>query len=165
MQIANCWVQINELGSNARKERVTPAECQVLRKLFGVKVVGQTKPTNPITHLHIVGEDKRSVTDEFSRLTQRYGEKLIGEMFPGENPGCPDTFKAAGFEETEEKQPKEGKKHVIEPLASLKKGDDGADMEAESAQVTALKKQIEDLKKSQEVKVPSEPVKPTEPKK
>lgn len=118
---------MDELGSNRCKVNVTPPQCQVYRRLFGKKVPGQSKPTNPITHLAITGECDSE--NEFNRLSNMFGEKLINEVFPGENPNFPLTFAKAGFEETEQPEPNSGKKHDIPELQDLPKGDEGKDME------------------------------------
>lgn len=132
MQLATIWLEMDELKNNLRLTNITPAQAQVLRRQFGKKVPGQAKPTNPITHLKITGQNKRTASNEYSRLVLRYGEKLVTDMFPGENPNCPLTFKDAGFKETEQPEPEYGTKHEILPLAKLPVGDSGEDIEQEN---------------------------------
>ena len=83
MQVANVWLQLNELGSNVQLKRITPAEALIVRKLHGVKVEGQTKPTNPLSHIDILKEDvKRDNEAEYSRLAKKFGNKVVETAFP-----------------------------------------------------------------------------------
>lgn len=174
MQLANIWFNLNELGSNVGKQGVTPAECQVIKRQFGYKSPGTNETSNPITHIDVLKEEvKRTANEEYTRLCQRYGERLVKDMFPGENPNIPETFEKAGFSTTDEKAPKANPK-VLErlPLAELPKGDlkgtitaADAKLVEESAtqmkQVEELAKQVEDLKKQlAEATAPDAPVKP-----
>jgi hypothetical protein len=159
MQLANVWFSLNELGSNVRKAGVTPAECQVLKRQFGYKAPGTNETSNPITHLDILKEEvTRSASDEYTRLCGRYGEKLVKDMFPGENPNIPETFEKAGFTATDETEPKKNPKELERlPLAALPKGDkstlSAADVQliaASAVQQQALAdatKEVADLKK------------------
>lgn len=147
MQVANVWLQLNELGSNVQLKRITPAEALIVRKLHGVKVEGQTKPTNPLSHIDILKEDvKRDNEAEYSRLAKKFGNKVVETAFPGENPKLPQTFAEAGFENTDEAAPKEGKAMEVASLATLPKGDKGNDLDPElaskDAEIAALKTQI-----------------------
>ena len=131
MQTAHAWVKINELGDNAQIKHITPAEALVIRKQFGVKLQGQSKPTNPITHLDEQKDVDRSVDTEYNRLVKKYGDKLISTVFPGEAPQLPSTFSAAGFEVAEEGEevgekpkaggPEAGKGTEVIPLTKLSK--------------------------------------------
>jgi hypothetical protein len=178
MQLANIWFNLNELGSNVGKKGFTPAECQVIKRMFGYKSPGTNETSNPITHVDILKEEvERTANEEYTRLCGRYGEKLIKEMFPGENPNIPKTFKEAGFEQTAEAQPKANpKEHDRLPLAELPKGELKGTVTAADAKLVEesqkqllvnldLQKQIEELKKQLADKnsadKPVEPVKPT----
>jgi len=122
MQIGHAWVEINDLHDNVQLRNITPAEALVIRKQFGIKVPGQAKPTSPITHLDVrIAGIARTKDDEFTRLVKKYGDRLIGTVFPGENPNIPLTFKEAGVEATEESAPKAGKPTEVVELAKLDK--------------------------------------------
>lgn len=135
MQTAHAWVEINDLHDNVQFKHITPAEALVARKQFGVKIAGQARPSNPITHLDIhTKEVERSKDQEYTRLVKKYGEKKIAEVFPGENPNIPLTFKDAGFEVAKEGEshqdangnnksksgsPQDGGATVVQPLTQL----------------------------------------------
>jgi len=148
MQIANVWLKISEQGNQVLLKRVTPAECQVLRRDFGIKVAGTNQLTNPFNHVDVLKEDvERDNNTEFGRLVQKYGQKKVESAFPGENPKIPVTFKEANVVGMDAEPPKAGKYHDIPPLTE--KPDSGEDMEETKAtnnEVAALKKQIEELK-------------------
>ena len=131
MQTAHAWVKINELGDNAQIKHITPAEALVIRRQFGIKLQGQSKPTNPITHLDEQKGVDRDTAAEYNRLVKKYGEKLITTVFPGDAPNIPSTFSAAGFEVAEEGEevgekpkaggPEAGKGTEVVPLTKLSK--------------------------------------------
>ena len=157
MEVAHGWVEVNSLHDNVRVKHITPAEAIVMRSQFGVKIDGEAKPTNPLTHLD-VHPDKlvRSKDQEFSRLVRKFGSKLISKVFPGENPNIPLTFKEAGFEATEESEPKAGKLPEIIPLASLSKeetSDEESVVQASArvAQQDLVKQQSEQIAKLTEL--------------
>ena len=158
MEVGDAWLQVNELGSNVALKRITPAEAAIYRTQFGIKVAGQSKPTNPLTHLDIdVARIQRSDSDEYARLARKFGDKLIKEAFPGVNPKMPKTFVEVDLHDKDEKgqivplpkAPDKGKEIVIEPLAKLKP-DNGADIEPASnaaQQIADLTKQVAELTK------------------
>lgn len=124
MELANVWIKVNDVGSQVQKKRISPAEAIVLRYQFGVRVEGQAKPMSPFDHLHITESVDRSENDDFQRLHGAYGKVLMDKVFPGENPKIPLTFKEAGFEQTDEKEPKPGKHfHQYIDLAKLPKAE------------------------------------------
>jgi len=143
MQLANIWLEVNDLHSNANLKNVTPAECLIYRNQFGRKISGQATPTNPITHLALLPDVTRSNDEERTRLCRRFGDEQVAKAFPGDAPQFPLTFKEAGFEVTKDAAPASGKKHEILPLASVGKGDDGSN---DAAEVAALKAELAALK-------------------
>lgn len=119
MQTANAWVEINDLHDNVQIKNITPAEALVTRKLFGVKIAGQAKPMNPITHLDINSKEvTRTKEQEYARLVKKYGDKKISEIFPGENPNIPDTFKEVNLD-IKGKEPEKGDETQVTELAKL----------------------------------------------
>lgn len=122
MELADVWIKINDNGSQVKKSRISPAEAIVLRSQFGVRVEGQAKPLSPFDHLHINDSTERSADSDFQRLTNQYGKVMMDKVFPGENPNIPMTFETAGFEETNDLEPKAGKAfHKYEDLNKLPK--------------------------------------------
>lgn len=148
MQTANAWVETNDLHDNVNMRELTPAEALIVRKQFGIKVAGQSKPTNPITHMKINSTDiNRSKDDEFTRLTRKYGEKLVTQVFPGENPNIPMTFKEIGFEESDVATPPAGKPMEVVPLSKLSRADTSDEQSVkELAMIEVQKQEIEKLK-------------------
>jgi hypothetical protein len=99
MEVGNCRLKINKLGSDVPKNTVTPAEVQVLRKAFFESANG-----DPITEIEVFGTTKRSDANEVQRLRTRYGSLKPGKdakayvetMYPGETPRLPQTFEELG---------------------------------------------------------------------
>lgn len=159
MQTATIWLELDStLKNNVRKSGVTPAQAAILWQMFGKEITGQTDRTNPFHHIVIEGEQGTSDAEEYSRLAHIYGggkDSVLKAVFPGNNPKLPQTFKEIGLSETEQPEPKSGKKHTIEPLASLPKGDltDEERLQAASAThplqetVVSQKAKIEDQQK------------------
>lgn len=144
IQRANIWFKVNELGDNIQKKNVSPGECLIIRKQFGIKVKGSSKPLSPITHLDIIGESDGNVEDEYSRLGRVYGSKVVEGVFPGENPNIPLTFVSVGLDETKDKEPEKGVEPVIVPLAQLPKEETvDAESAAEIAERDGLKKLLQ----------------------
>lgn len=146
MQLAHAWLKVNELGDLSRVQNITPAQAILLRAHFGVRIEGEARPVNPLEHLHITGETDRSSSEEYARLTRIYGAAVMKEAFPGEAPEMPKTFEAAGFEETEEKEPKKGKEQVTPELAKIPRGDNGADLATDAADKRNAELELEVLK-------------------
>ena len=137
MEKGVAWVIINDLKDTVRVVDITPAEAIILRKQFGVLVEGETVPLSPVKHLDIQGTVAREANEEFQRLTRKYGKKMMSEVFPGEAPNIPTTFKAVGLEDTVDgtgKEPKKGKELVVVPLADIKR-EDGSDLEPATARL------------------------------
>lgn len=151
METATIWIETDStLKSNVRREGVTPAEASILRKMFGKKIKGEPKPTNPFTHLDITDKaDKRKDVDEYQRLVMRYGDKVISDAFPGENPKFPQTFADVGLEESKEAEPDSGKKQIIIPIEKLERGlEDGekdAAFKQQEAMMAMIKQQGEQI--------------------
>jgi hypothetical protein len=101
-----CTITLRLGGSllhTVEKDRVTPAEIQVLRYLHGPDAVVNIVPTKMT---------KRGHVDEFTRLTELYGrangadviggtndaqKNLVASLFPGANPTLPITLKDIGL--------------------------------------------------------------------
>jgi hypothetical protein len=145
MQIADAWLQVNDLGSNVQIRNITPAEAVVLRKIHGIKVVGQAKPTNPFTHLHVHTKTvERSADAEYGRLIKKFGAPVIESVFPGENPTLPKDFESLNLSDKPlPAEPEHGPVQVVTDLMSLKP-DNGRDLEAPS-KVEALEEQVAKL--------------------
>jgi hypothetical protein len=107
MELATLTLKLNHNGTDVRKTDITPAEAQVLRRMFE-PLCG----TNPICDLKVTGkaltsehtgqgEDAevesrdRTPEEEIMRLRGMYDSRLIEKMFPGENPNLPETFAKA----------------------------------------------------------------------
>lgn len=140
MQTATIWLELDStLKNNVRKSGVTPAQASILWDMFGKTIEGEVNKTNPFQHIVIdEGEKDIANSEEYARLSHIYGsgkESPFKRVFPGSNPALPKTFKEIGLSDTEQPEPKSGKKHTIDPLASLKKGDltDDEKLEAVSA--------------------------------
>ena len=94
MQIANCEIILNEFGSRVPKNNVTPAEVQMLIHMHGTNA-GKF----PIYGLKIVGEVKRTSTEEKQRLKGLYKPfsedakaLTVERMWPGAVAKLPDKF-------------------------------------------------------------------------
>lgn len=94
MQIANCFVSLNNLGSNVPKVGVTPAEIVVLRTLHQ-HAVGR----DPITDISDVKEVNRTSKEELERLRLTYGGTVLNgktpvltHLYPGDSPTLPQKF-------------------------------------------------------------------------
>jgi hypothetical protein len=100
-----CTINLRLGGSllhTVQKDRVTPAEIQVLRALHGPDAVTDIVPTKMT---------KRGHEQEFVRLTELYGrangadmigandpqKNLIASLFPGAAPTLPVTLKDIGL--------------------------------------------------------------------
>jgi hypothetical protein len=128
MQLANVHLRVNQ-WSFVPRERVTPAESIVLRKLFAVKLSDEIGGyTNPFEHFDLLEEtSKKSKGEEYKRLCRVYGEKVTKECFPGESVDIiPDEFpkdeSGKIVFETDFKQPKMGKPQEILPLSKIPRG-------------------------------------------
>lgn len=90
MQIANCHVRLSgDMTNEVFKPGVTPAEVAVLRALHGANAVVKIQPTVM---------DKRPHAQEFDRLKQAYGDKVVTAAFPGALPQLPVNFKDIGID-------------------------------------------------------------------
>ena len=103
MQECNITLRLNgSLQHTVLKERVTPAEIQVLRSLHGQDAVVDVTPTKM---------SKRGHREEFDRLSELYGranggdglnssdanKNLVASLFPGANPVLPIHLKDIGM--------------------------------------------------------------------
>lgn len=92
MQVCDCWVKLNEFGSDVFKRDVTPSELQALSDMHRGNV--KNHPIHTVTNIRTI---ERTPLQEVSRLRKIYKKDLVDTMFPGKNPQCPATFKDANF--------------------------------------------------------------------
>lgn len=115
MQLANCHVRLSgDMTNEVFKPGVTPAEVAVLRALHGADAVVKIQPTVM---------DKRPHAQEFDRLKQVYGDKIVVAAFPGAVPQLPVSFKDIGIDVYADDKPARKKR---EP-ATADAGDAGDD--------------------------------------
>lgn len=98
MEVANCRLKLNKMGSDVPKYLVTPAEVLVLQKGFEANAGG-----NPISGIELIGTSKRSSAAELARLQSAYAnlrvddKPIVGALFPGSAVKLPETFLEIGI--------------------------------------------------------------------
>lgn len=102
MQIANCRMKLNSLGSDILKVNVTPAEILILNEGFEKAVNGMA-----VKEVEVLGTVDRSDETELARLRRRYanlrpggareGQNVVNKLFPGVNAVLPQTFAKIGI--------------------------------------------------------------------
>jgi len=120
MQVCNCTVRLGgSMLNTVPKKNVTVAEIVVLRAIHGGE--------DTVVNIQPIKNDKRPHAEELQRLIDRYGAKVVTNMFPGAHPKLPVDLVDIGVNRGGEapKKPKAGKK--VEQA-----GDDGA-LESASA--------------------------------
>lgn len=90
MLLANLHLKLNQLGTSVPLTKVTPAEVMFLASEHAAESGG-----NPVKDLEIVGEVKRSDSDELNRLREKYNNTKLAKMFAGAIPQLPKSFKQA----------------------------------------------------------------------
>lgn len=158
MQFGNGWLKLDELGSNVRVKNLTPAEAVLLRKQFGIKVPGQSRPTMPLTHLKVHAEPYPGASTEYDRLVKKYGTKAVEASFPGDSPQLPETFESimdkgeSGKPVVLPEEPAKGEPQIVVALQKIPR-DDGSDLEpataskqtSQAADIAKLQAQVEML--------------------